>query len=188
MIRTFVAIDLPEDVQRSIAEFQNCLKQTGASLTWVRPDRIHLTLKFLGNVSQEQLLPIGQKLTQIAVGVSPFSLQPWSCGAFPSLRQMRVVWVGLKGDEGALKHLHTQVEAAMAELGFQREDRPFRAHLTLARVRGKMQLRALQEALTAHRDFHAEAFDVSELVLYKSDLKPEGAVYTPLLRAPFSPE
>jgi 2'-5' RNA ligase len=152
---------------------------------WVRADRVHLTLKFLGSVPPERIGAIEAALLTVAAASPSFRLQPYGCGAFPTIKQMRVVWVGLRGDEKALVSLQGAVEAALAPLGFEPEDRPFRAHLTLGRVKGRQHLRALQEALLARQGFEAEAFDVTELVLYRSDLMPQGARYTPLFRASF---
>lgn len=186
MIRTFIAIDLPEPVQQVLDRFERELKKSDAGVTWVKPDRIHLTLKFLGNVSPEQIPQIQAALQGVSQTVPPFRLQPSGCGAFPSLRQMRVVWVGLRGDDDSLNRLKQGVEAATAPLGFEPEDRPFKAHLTLGRVRGRQRLQVLQEILMANQSFEAEAFDVDEVVLYKSELRPDGALYTPLFRAPFT--
>ena len=184
MIRTFIAIDLPLPVRNALDEIEKELRKTEAAVSWVKPDRIHLTLKFLGDVSPERIVDIQAALREVAAGVSTFRLQPMGCGAFPTIKQMRVVWVGLRGDGEALGKLQKEVEAATAYLGFKPEDRSFQAHLTLGRVRGKHNQRALREALTALQTFEAEAFDVTELVLYKSELRREGALYTPLFRAP----
>lgn len=143
-----------------------------------------MTLKFLGNVSPERIEAVRDSLIPVAASSPPFRLQPFGCGAFPTVKQMRVIWVGLRGDEKALALLQKSVEAALVPLGFEPEDRPFRAHLTLGRVKGRQHLRALQDALLDRRQFEAEAFDVTELVLYKSDLTPQGAIYTPLFRTP----
>jgi 2'-5' RNA ligase len=186
MTRTFIAIDLPTRVQLALDSFEKDLRKTGAAVSWVKVDRIHLTLKFLGDVTDEQITAIQSALAGVAATSPPFRLQPSGCGAFPTIKQMRVVWVGLLGDEARLKEIHGRVEAAMSPIGFDPEDRPFRAHLTLGRVRGRQHIRGLQEALLANREFKAEAFDVNELVLYKSELRPEGARYTPLFRAPFT--
>jgi RNA 2',3'-cyclic 3'-phosphodiesterase len=182
MLRTFVAIDLPVAVQEALDSFEKELQKAQAPIAWIKPERIHLTLKFLGDVAPERIPEIQKSLEDAAGAVSPFRLQPSGCGAFPTVKQMRVIWVGLKGDGGALNKLQQRVEVAMAELGFKREDRPFRPHLTVGRVKGRQHLRSLQELLIARQDFDAEAFDVAELVLYKSELRPEGARYTPLFR------
>ena len=182
MIRTFVAIDLPSAVQEALDRFEKELQPAKAPISWVKPERIHLTLKFLGDVAPERIAEIQKGLEKVAAVASPFQLQPSGCGAFPSVKQMRIIWVGLKGDGGALDKVQQGVEEAMVELGFKREDRPFRPHLTVGRVRGRQHLRSLQELLIARQAFEAEAFDVTELVLYKSELRPEGARYTPLFR------
>lgn len=186
MIRSFVALDIPASAQEALSRLTGELRQTGAAVSWVRADRIHLTLKFLGNVPPDQIQAIQSALETVAASATPFRLQPAGCGAFPTLKQMRVVWVGLRGEDQALHSLQKSVGDALGSLGFEPEDRPFRAHLTLGRVKGRQRLRALQEALLARRGFELEVFDVTELVLYKSDLLPEGARYTPLFRASFA--
>lgn len=185
MTRTFIAIDLSAAARDEIERIEKELQKTDAPVGWVKPERIHLTLKFLGDVGDEQIEDIKAALEKVASGASAFRLKPLGCGAFPTIKQMRVVWVGVHGEEEALLCLQKEVEKAMALLGFKPEDRPFRAHLTLGRVKGRQNLRALQEALLAHQTFEAEAFDVTELVLYKSELRREGALYTPLFRAAF---
>jgi 2'-5' RNA ligase len=186
MIRSFVALDLPLGAQEALSRLTHELRQTGAAVSWVKADRIHLTLKFLGSVPPDRIESVQSALGPVAASASPFRLQPAGCGAFPAIKQMRVVWVGLRGDDQALISLQKSVEDALAPLGFEPEDRPFRAHLTLGRVKGRQHLRALQDALLTHQGFESEVFDVTELVLYKSDLLPDGARYTPLFRASFA--
>lgn len=186
MIRTFIAIDIPGSVKRELEKLTDEFSKTGASVTWVKPDRMHLTLKFLGDVSTEKIEEIKQVLHVTAEPFAPLHLQPVGCGAFPSIKQMRVVWVGLRGDDEQLRELHKRIEAALSPLGFAAEDRPFRAHLTLGRVKGKKHLSSVQEALLAQQKFQAGAFEADGLTLYKSDLRPTGPIYTPLFRAPFS--
>ena len=101
---------------------------------------------------------------------------------------MRIIWVGLRVDGDGLNQLQQAVEAAMVQLGFKKEDRPFKPHLTLGRVKGRQHLRLLQALLLERQHYNAEAFDVTELVLYKSELRPEGARYTPLFRKSLSGE
>ena len=186
MIRCFVALDLPATVQQALAEFQKDLQSIRAPVAWVKPDKVHVTLKFLGDVTPDQVTALQTTMLQVAARSAPFALQPASCGAFPTLKQMRVIWVGLQGDMEQVHTLHHNVEQELLTLGFAPEDRPYRAHLTLGRVKGRSHLYQLQQALVQHQDFHAEAFDVSEVVLYKSELRPEGVRYTALFRAPFT--
>lgn len=186
MIRSFIAIDLPDAARGRLRSLADELKSSEAAVGWVRPEGIHLTLKFLGNVEPELIERIKPVLFEIASQSRPFSLQPFGCGAFPAIGQPRVVWVGLRGDSEPLLRLRNAVEAAMVSFGFRPEDRPFKPHLTLGRVRGRQRIKSLQQILLARRDFTAEPFDVAELVLYKSELRPDGARYTPLAEAPFA--
>jgi RNA 2',3'-cyclic 3'-phosphodiesterase len=186
MIRTFIALDLPLSVRDSIAELEKDFQKTGANVSWIKPASIHLTLKFLGNVHEEKIEEIQSAIQEVAESTSPFRLQPHGCGAFPTIKQMRVVWVGLQGDSEPLKMLQKRVEEALIPLGFEAEGRPFKPHLTIGRVKGRQGMRALQDLLVSRQGFSAEAFDVIELLLYKSELRPEGARYTPLFRAPLA--
>jgi len=182
MVRSFIAIDLPPRLQEALGALARELQEVRAPVTWVKPERIHLTLKFLGDVASERIPDIQQGLEEVAKRAASFRLTATGCGAFPTLQQMRVIWVGLRADGTALNRLQQAVEEAMAQLGYKREQRAFKPHLTLGRVKGRHHLRLLQELLLQRQDFTAEAFDVTELVLYKSELRPEGARYTPLFR------
>lgn len=184
MVRAFIALDLPAGVHRALAGLQQEWQQTAAPVSWIKPESIHLTLKFLGNIANDQVGEIQEYLRRIAITTAPFRLQPLGCGAFPSIKQMRVLWVGLQGGTEALLQLQKAVEEALVPLGFAPEGRPFRGHLTLGRVKGRRHLQLLQEAVLRRQGFQAEAFDVTDVVLYRSELRPEGARYTALLRAP----
>lgn len=186
MIRSFIAIDLPEALRKDLERLQDRLRAIGTPVSWVRPEGIHLTLKFLGDIEPATVPLIGRKLAEIAARQSPFRLQPQACGAFPTLKQMRVLWVGLNGDVDILRSLQKRIESSLGALGFQPEKRPFRGHLTLGRVKTRKPIPALHKAMLDQQDFRAEAFDVTGLVLYKSDLSPKGAHYTVVDRAAFS--
>jgi len=185
-IRSFIAIDLPEPVRRQIEAFVQELKKSDAQVGWVRIEGIHLTLKFLGNIAPESIEEIKPALARAASQTAPIRIEPAGCGAFPTIKSPRVIWVGLGGQISSLAELERRIEAAMIPLGFKPEDRPFKPHLTVGRVKGRLRLQALQQILLAHRDFTVEPFDAAEVVLYKSDLRPDGARYTPLFKAPFS--
>jgi 2'-5' RNA ligase len=185
-IRSFIAIDLPDLVRRRLGTLVQELRKSNAQVGWVRIEGIHLTLKFLGNVAPELIEEIKPVLAGIALQTPPIHIEPAGCGAFPTIKSPRVIWAGLRGETGPLGDLARRVETAMAPFGFKPEGRPFKPHITLGRVRGRQRLEALQQILFAHRDFTAEPFDAVEVVLYKSDLRPDGARYAPLLTAPFS--
>jgi 2'-5' RNA ligase len=184
MIRAFIALELTSELRERLEDLQRELKKSGADVRWTRPQSIHLTLKFLGDIAPEKVEEISRTLEAVAGESAPFTLRPESCGAFPSIKKMRVVWAGLAGESEPLLELQKRVETAVAALGFEPEDRPFKPHLTLGRVKGRKGQRELRDALVANQGFRAEAFDVTEVVLYKSELRPEGARYTALFRAP----
>jgi 2'-5' RNA ligase len=185
-IRSFIAVDLSETARGQIEELIRELKKSDASVGWARVEGIHLTLKFLGNVAPDAIEQMKPVLAEIACETDPIHIEPVGCGAFPTIKQPRVVWVGLRGEGAPLAKLQKRVEEAMVTFGFEPENRPFKPHLTVGRVKGRQRILALQQILLDHRDFRAEPFDVTELVLYKSELRPDGARYTPLFKAPFA--
>jgi len=184
--RSFIAIDLSDQARRRIDTLVQELRKSDAQVGWVRTEGIHLTLKFLGNVAPESIEGIKSALARTSSHTAPIRIEPAGCGAFPTIKSPRVIWVGLRGQIGPLAELVRRVETALAPLGFEPEGRPFKPHLTLGRVKGRRGLQALKDILLAHLDFTAEPFDAAEVVLYKSELRPDGARYTPLIKAPFS--
>ncbi len=185
-IRSFVAIALPGSTRGQIEELIAELRKSDAQVGWVRSEGVHLTLKFLGNVSAQVIEGIKAALCLAAGQTGPIRIEPAGCGAFPGIKSPRVIWVGLRGQIDPLAALARRVEEGLISLGFKPEDRPFKPHLTIGRVKGRTRLARLQEMLISHADFAAEPFDASAIVLYKSELRPEGARYIPLFKAPFS--
>ncbi len=176
--RAFVAIDLPESVRSSLAAAQKALKSYGFRVKWVQPKSIHLTLKFLGNIDVARTDGIVDAMTRAAKGCAALTLAPSGIGVFPHARRPRVIWVGLDGQLELLKSLQRSLDAHLAELGFPRESRPFKGHLTLGRVKGKIAADRLRAALAKFEKYEAEDFEVSRIILFKSELRPSGAVYT----------
>ncbi len=185
-IRSFVAIDLSVPARRQIEALVQELRKSNAQVGWVRVEGIHLTLKFLGNVAPQLIEQIKPALARAAGQTGPIRIEASGCGAFPGIKSPRIIWVGLRGQIAPLADLARRVEEALVPLGFKPEERSFKPHLTVGRVKGRARLQALQEMLLAHADFAAEPFDAAEIVLYKSDLRPDGARYTPLFKTPFS--
>jgi len=187
--RLFIAIPLPDAVIATLEEAQRMLKKAvpQRTVTWVAPHNIHLTLKFLGEVPVIQRDAISQALSRVAEQHSTFALNTAGLGCFPSNRNPRVVWVGLSGDEEALRLLWDSVERAIAPLGYPTENRPFSPHLTLGRVRRDV-LRAdaqrLGAAVCEVTPPREVLWSVTELTLFRSELKPGGADYTKLHNAP----
>jgi 2'-5' RNA ligase len=186
MIRSFIAIDLPEETRRALAEIQEQLKQSRAGVRWLKPASIHLTLKFLGNILPAQVDDIAAAAAQLLRGEPTITLCAAGLGCFPSPRKPRVIWVGLRGEVERLVNIQAGLEKALEPLGFAREGRGFRPHLTIGRVKDRHHLQPLIEAMSAPELPEFDSFDVTEIILYKSDLRPTGAIYTKLHRMPLA--
>lgn len=184
-VRTFIAIDLPATVKRSLAATIEKLQATltGREYGWVRAEGIHLTLKFLGNVDEARIPTIAEAIGAAVEGIAPFDMRLDGSGTFPAGRKPNVVWAGLSGDLDALSALQAPIESAMASLGFAPERRDFRPHLTLARIRSRLaddKVKTLSEALSTVTHSFEEAFRVDEARLIRSELLPDGARYSTL--------
>ena len=182
IMRTFIAVEIPEEVKRGMAQAQTRLKETGADASWTRPEGIHLTFKFLGEVQETRISEIMAALGRAAEGKSRFRLQVAGAGVFPNARNPRVVWVGVTGELDKLMALQVQVEEQMVRLGFEQEDRRFTPHLTLGRIKYLRSSDAWQRSLEAIKDITLPGFDVTAISLMKSELMRSGAVYTEIGR------
>jgi 2'-5' RNA ligase len=177
-MRLFIAIELPDGIKGGIARVQQQLKAAGASAGWTRPEGIHLTLKFLGEVAEEQASGILAALTDAVKGSGDLNLEVAGAGAFPNVKAPRVLWIGVFGDTEKLAVLQASVEDAMERLGFEREARKFSPHLTLARVKFPKPRDNWQQKIEGIRDVTLGRFEAGHVSLMKSELRPEGAVYT----------
>jgi 2'-5' RNA ligase len=188
-IRAFIAFPLPDPVIAHLRTLQESLGEAGLDdLRFVRPENIHLTLRFLGDVDPSAVDGIADAMTEAAADTPPLSLTAKGIGAFPTVRKARVVWAGLAGATAELISFQGRVAEALELRGFPRERRRFTAHLTLARVRERQtvdpeRLVAAMESLNA---LASPPFSAGELTLFQSELRPGGAVYTPLRRAPLT--
>jgi len=181
-IRSFIAIELPDEVKSALDQLQAQLK-TGKQLPvkWVDPYSIHLTLKFLGNIDVNKVREITGAMEAAAQGISPFKLEVKDLGVFPNLKRVRVVWVGVSGEVAQLSQLQQRIESNLAPLGFAPESRSFTPHLTLARVREQASLDEQQSfgQLIASTKFEAVyGFGIDSVNLIKSQLTREGAIYS----------
>lgn len=184
-IRTFIAIDLPDAVRQVMAECQEKLRRAGLGLRWVKPAGIHLTLKFLGDIEREVIAQIHGAMEQAAREAAPFVLKGDGLGVFPDFKRPRVLWMGLSGDMERLVDLQRNLDARLRGLGFAREKRAFKGHLTLGRVKGRLDGNQLRRALQRFEGFGTEAFTAEAVTLFQSDLRPSGAVYTHLAEVRF---
>ena len=179
--RTFIAIELPADVRARVAQHIACLRDelSDVRASWIREDNLHLTLKFLGNVSVADIPIVSDAVASAAKSVSSFALTFSDCGTFPPRGRPGVLWIGTEAS--GLQILHPAIENELAEAGFPRESRPFRPHLTIARLRQSQGARQLAE-LHKSLGFPPIEFDVSEVVVFKSELLKDGSKHTAISR------
>jgi RNA 2',3'-cyclic 3'-phosphodiesterase len=183
-IRSFIAIELPEEVKTGLRRIQTELKLPEHTFVkWVAPDGIHLTLKFLGNISPQKVAEITRVMEQASQGLGTFHLEITEVGAFPNMRQPRVLWVGIRGEVDKLVAWQQRIDNGLIPLGFVKETRAFTPHLTLARLRegcSPGDRRDFGEMVAKTPVEVNYKFNVTSLNLMKSQLLPGGAVYNRL--------
>jgi len=182
MIRTFVAVDLPDTVAASIRVLQNELRDQKFKIKWVRTDNLHLTLKFLGDTRADRIAVVNQALENAAAMGSPMTLGARGLGVFPGIRRPRVVWVGIDGDVDTLMRLQQAIDGTLASAGFPPETRSFKAHLTIGRVKGRVDTGRLLEVVQHYQRYRSESFQIKRFGLIQSDLKPQGPQYSYLAK------
>lgn len=180
IIRAFIAFELPERIISSIRNVQDGIKNYGFKVRWVRPENIHLTLKFLGDIEEADTEVVGGTISEAVKGYGPISLAAKGIGVFPGIKRPRVIWVGLTGQMESLIDLHESLDENLETIGFPRENRPFKGHLTLGRAKGNIDPKRLFDAMEEFKGFESETFVANQIILFKSELKPSGAVYTKL--------
>ena len=190
-IRAFIAIELPESVLAELGRVEDRLKPQVPhdTIRWVKPDSIHLTLKFLGQVPSDQLELIVSSLKVAAAAHAVFSLEISGAGCFPNLHRPRVVWAGVLDQGHRLSAVQRAVENAIAPLGYPSEQRDFTPHLTLGRLARdvrSLDQKKIGEVVQAAEIGSLGRWEVKHVALIKSDLKPNGAEYTILARAPLA--
>ncbi len=184
-MRLFIAIELPEDLKQAIAKVQGQLKAAGAIANWTRPEGIHLTLKFLGDVEEAKVPEIMAAMAGAAAGTGKLSLKVEGAGAFPNVKVPRVLWLGVRGDTERLATLQAAIEDEMERFGFEREERKFSPHLTLARIKFPKPRDNWAAMVGGIRDVNIGSFTADHVSLMKSELRRDGAVYTELKRITF---
>lgn len=183
-IRTFIAVEFPQEIQDRLQQLQDDLRPSMPDVRWIKHGNIHLTLKFLGDVKVSRIDAVTEALRDVARQVSPFAMSLAGIGAFPNSRRPRIVWVGIEKGADRLIEIAKLIEASMKRLGFPREKRPFRPHLTVGRIRRLTDPAAMTEALERSEVGELGEFTVGKINLIKSQLDPAGSIYTTLAEAP----
>ena len=182
-IRTFLALPLDESIIEKLADARRSLSSAGARVRWVAGENLHLTIKFLGDVTDEQLPEVCRVAEESARQVEPFEFSVSSVTSVPQAGAMRMVWVGIDEPTGLLGKLHELLEQAYAEMGFEKENRSFRPHLTLGRVKGGRNVKQLRAAITEIEDTEFGIASINEIIVFSSKLTPDGPIYSPMAKA-----
>lgn len=185
-MRAFIALELPEPVRSALAALQSQLAASGADVAWVKPDRLHVTMRFLGEITDEQRQRVEAGARRMASETSPFTVQLTEPGAFPSARAPRVLWVGIGEGKDQLVKLAEGLEQASVHAGLNAEERGFVAHVTVGRARTSTRMKELSDALASVRWEPPPAFTAESLTLFQSVLQRSGPVYTALARLSMS--
>ena len=188
LVRLFCAIELPPEVRALAAAHAASLRACGAGpfkVSWEREEKLHITMKFFGEVAAEMIEPLSEAAGRVAVRVRPFELRLRETGVFPSPSRPHVLWLGVSDEAERLYHLQRQLEDEFARAGARRDSRPFHAHVTVARLRaaGPAERRLARRHLEL--GFEPSGFNAAEVVLVRSQLGPGGSVHTPLSRHEF---
>ncbi|MBP8128666.1 MAG: RNA 2',3'-cyclic phosphodiesterase [Candidatus Hydrogenedentes bacterium] len=183
-MRCFLAIALPPAVRQHLASLQERLRRARASVSWPRAENLHLTLRFLGETSEEQATAVSDILVPALAACIRPQLAVRGVGAFPRLDRPSVIWTGVETPGAALAAIQAHCEEAARTAGSKAEKKPFAAHITLGRVRDQRRLRELVRCLRGEHDFSAGEFAPVAVTLFESDLTPGGALYTPLREFP----
>lgn len=176
-IRTFVAVPVAAEIQKALGCVAQELAAAAGKVKWVEPQNLHFTLKFLGDVRMNDVPAICSAVAEGCRQHAPFEIEVGRIGAFPADDRPRTVWVGVNGGAEPMQALQGSIEERLLEIGFRREGRAYEPHLTIGRVRENPRANSLPELLRRYRDFSAGTMPVSRVVVYSSDLRPEGPVY-----------
>lgn len=181
--RTFIALELPAQLRAAVIDYIKQLrdKVPGANASWSREDNLHLTLKFLGDVPVARIDDVSAAASAAACASGPFELILAGSGVFSSRGKPSVLWIGIEDPRGGLQRVQQRLEEECAARGFTRDARAYHPHLTVARIRkphGAKDLAAVHLA----SDFPAHTFTAKELVVFRSELLPQGSRHTPISR------
>ena len=175
-MRVFIAVDLPNEIREALSDLQRELRPLTNTVRWVAPDSIHITLKFLGEIPEKRIEDIDAELTGLSW--KPFTVTVHGVGFFPGTRSPRIFWAGMEAP--TMEGLSEQLDIRMERLGFDKEKRAFRPHITLARAKNTRIESSLVTAAAQFEERNFGSFTVDRVFLFRSTLKASGAVYEKL--------
>jgi 2'-5' RNA ligase len=182
-IRTFIAVDPGKIIRDRLVSLQKKLAESGADVNWVEQANLHLTLLFLGEVDERDVLDVCRAVSSVTAELPAFTISVEGTGCFPNMRRPRVVWVGLKQGAKEMVALHDALEKPLLKLGcYRREVREYTPHITLGRIRTDLPMTELATGLTKHQTWKGGEAVVNEVHVMSSELKPSGPIYAVLSR------
>jgi RNA 2',3'-cyclic 3'-phosphodiesterase len=176
-IRTFIAFDTPPDLKTAMQEVQKQLQSSHVDVRWESMDKFHVTIKFLGDVTQALLPKIIEECTVMIEASPQFEVRYQTLGCFPNKKQPRIIWIGCENSDGKLESLKNRLDTVLTPLGFEVEQRKFHPHITLGRVKSFSNLNNLLPMLE-NLTFEPRQVPIHHIELMKSTLRPEGSIYT----------
>jgi len=180
-IRSFLAFELPEDIKKAITTVSRTGKELPLDLRWIKQNNIHLTVVFMGNITEEKIQSLGESVQKVCTKTDPFDVSPGGLGFFGNRRHPQVLWMGINGDLHRMGRFRDTLQECLKPFGIKTERRSFKPHLTLGRFKkGARPWPHLDHMIPEHADLKSQACSLRELVLFKSDLRSGGAVYTKL--------
>ena len=179
-IRCFIAIEIPETIQNKLARIQGTLRKQIQKASWVKPNNIHLTLKFLGDVDPDDIQTIGEAIERVAIQHRSFSLRVAGLGAFPNFARPRVLWAGVAVGGERVSALAQDINMALIDCGFSIDTKKFNPHLTIARVKERIDLRPYANQYRQYGRMDGAEMSVTTISLIQSQLHPTGAIYSTL--------
>lgn len=186
LTRAFVAIEMNDEVRNNLSAVQAELKKTDAHVKWIKPENMHLTLSFLGDLSTDTITRICEQLDIIGARTRPLSLTVTGLGTFGKRHSTRIIWAGFTGDVKALCELQTGIHLAMDDLGLSLDDKSFSPHMTIGRVRSARGIDKVKRILETKRDADFGHLEAARVVLMKSVLTPAGPEYSLLHKSPLT--
>ncbi len=182
-MRIFIGIRLDNDVIAAIEKFLEPFKKTNTPIRWVKPENTHITLKFIGEVSPGKYSRIEEALTGTPFNIDNFTVSLQGCGKFGRGGSLNIFWIGMAANP-SLEQLYEKIETTLAKLGIKKEDRPFKAHITVGRNKKNFNFKSIFKLIEENNDRRIIEFPVSHFQLFKSQLTPEGPIYTVLKEIP----
>ena len=175
-MRTFIAVEIPKNIQNEIGNYVSSIKGLFDNVKWVSPENLHLTIKFLGEVNESDLKNINDCIAKTVLDFSPFTMGFSNIDFFPSRSNPRVIWIGTDGGEHNLLDIFQEFENCLENIGFNRETRTFSSHLTIGRVKRYKRITVPKDL----KEFELVKFNVKKIALIKSTLTPSGPIYEKL--------